>query len=357
MKIYLPKPRIPSARPWFFALISSFFILHSAFAQISFINLTSLATNVTTSSALITIPGVCVNYTYTVVNSNNVIIGDPIPTAFGKVNSSFSYISNELVLLAQMPYQYNTNLAALLNAQSNSFVAATNALTGANAWLSAQVTLNQTHSLTVSNDLFTFLATNVFLPAGAHMNFDGGLIASDGLGNIDLTAGSTNGNVYIKNNGLAKYYFGANPANPGVSGTAYSISNNLSAHLDLSATATGYAQLVCRASLTGFPYATIYCDNAGNIEFIDALDGSLLGLNGGAGTIDITDASGLGQHLDGSGNATFDANASFIGGHAALKPDSHGAGGATLMLQASDTGRPMYLHITSTGVITATNAP
>jgi hypothetical protein len=83
-------------------------------SQITFINLTSLATNVTTSSALITIPGVCTNYPYTVVNSNNLVIGDPIPSAFAEVNSSFSYISNQLAILAQMPYQYNTNLAALL---------------------------------------------------------------------------------------------------------------------------------------------------------------------------------------------------------------------------------------------------
>ena len=62
-------------------ILSSFCILHSSFSQISYINLTSLATNVAASSALITIPGVCSNYTYTVVNSNNIIIGDPIPNS------------------------------------------------------------------------------------------------------------------------------------------------------------------------------------------------------------------------------------------------------------------------------------
>jgi hypothetical protein len=98
-------------------------------AQISFINLTSLSTNVTTSSALITIPGLCTNYTYTVVNSNNLVIGDTLPTAFGKVNSSFAYVSNELVLLAQMPWQYNTNLAALIGVQSNLLAALTNQIT------------------------------------------------------------------------------------------------------------------------------------------------------------------------------------------------------------------------------------
>ena len=209
----------------------------------------------------------------------------------------------------------------------------------------------------MSNDLFTFLATNVFLPAGAHMNFDAGLVTSDGAGNLDLTAGAPNGNIYVKNNASGQYFFGYNPDNPGVSATAYSISNSVSSHLDMSATSAGYAQLACRAGLNGFPDATIYCDTSANIDLIDAVDGSIISLNGGVGTIDITDASGDGQHFDGWGNATFDANASFISGHAALLPDSHGAGGTTLMLQASNNGTPMYIHITSAGVITATSAP
>ena len=42
---------------------------------------------------------------------------------------------------------------------------------------------------------------------------------------------------------------------------------------------------------------------------------------------------------------------------AIIIPDTGGMGGTTLMLNAQDNGTPMYLHITSLGVVTATGSP
>lgn len=76
-----------------------------ASAQIQLIATYGETTNTVTSSAVITlaglctIPGVCTNVSftitnapYTAVNSNYIIIGDPMPTAWAKANENFTYL-------------------------------------------------------------------------------------------------------------------------------------------------------------------------------------------------------------------------------------------------------------------------
>ena len=45
-----------------------------------------------------------------------------------------------------------------------------------------------------------------------------------------------------------------------------------------------------------------------------------------------------------------------MNGNAVIQNDSSGNGGTTLMLNAQDNGTPMYIHVTSAGVITATSS-
>ena len=60
--------------------------------------------------------------------------------------------------------------------------------------------------------------------------------------------------------------------------------------------------------------------------------------------------------VDVNGDINFTGNLRF-NGSAVIQADSGGNGGTTLMLNASDTGTPMYLHVTSLGVATWTSSP
>jgi hypothetical protein len=146
----------------------------SAFSQsgYQYINLTGLSTNLTTSTARITIPGVCTNYVYTVVNSNNIIIGDPIPAAFAKVNSTFNYLSN---LLATSGGGGGGG-GGSGNAQTNN--------TGTQWWPGKQ-------GMTNANNTFAGTFTGAFSGAvsASRISADSGAITSDGSGN--LTVGGT----------------------------------------------------------------------------------------------------------------------------------------------------------------------
>lgn len=268
------------------------------FGQVQYINLTSLATNTVTAGGQLTITNVCTNAPYETVRSNNLIIGDPLSTAFAKVNTTFSYSSN----------QFNT--------LSNNLAVVTNAL-------------------------------GVFLATG-EMWFDTGKITSDGNGNVLL-----GGNLFTKTNASDAFFLGANSANPGIEFAAW----NQGVESGIAQLSPNVATLVVRQNLNGSPYALIYIDDTG----IAALNGGPSAGDGlwcnADGTLTLIDTSGSGQHFDGSGNVTFDANVSFLGGQSTITPDSLGNGGTTLMLQASDNGAPMYLHINSSGTITATTSP
>ena len=62
-------------------------------AQFSYVNTTTLHTNVATSSGSISMPGITTNHSFTTVSSNYTI-GDPLATAFGKLNGDFAFIAN-----------------------------------------------------------------------------------------------------------------------------------------------------------------------------------------------------------------------------------------------------------------------
>lgn len=250
----------------------------------------------------------------------------------------------------------NSTAWGKVNNNNNTFTAWYNALVLTNAWLGGDLTANTTAINVVSNNLATVTnALGAFLATG-EARFDAGKITSDGSGNLNLTAASPNGNLFFQNNSSAQYYFGPDPANPGVAGTAYSIADGLSVHMDVVATSSGYAQLTCRQGNNGTPYSGIYCDVSGDANLADDVDGSLMNLNAG-GAIDLQDASGTGLHFNGSGQASFDGGVTFLGGGAAIVSDSYGNGGTTLMLNASDTGSPMYLHVDSGGSITVSSSP
>ena len=269
------------------------------FAQVQYINLTALTTNTAVSSGgQITIPSVCSNAPYSTVKTNNLIVGDPLSSAFAKVNATFSYSSNQF------------------NSLSNNLALVTNAL-------------------------------GVFLATG-EMRFDAGKITSDGNGNVSMT-----GNLFTQTNATDAFYFGADPANPGVAATAWHQGVE-SAQMEMS---PNVATLFTRPNLNGSPvYSIIYLDDTGVAALSGANNSSGFWANAD-GTVTVIDTSGAGQHFDGSGNVAFDGNVSFAGGAAAITPDTFGNGGTTLMLQASDTGAPMYLHVNSSGALTVTTSP
>jgi hypothetical protein len=46
--------------------------------------------------AIITITGLVTNAPFSTINSNNVIIGDPLPLAFTEVNNDFIYVESQI---------------------------------------------------------------------------------------------------------------------------------------------------------------------------------------------------------------------------------------------------------------------
>jgi len=81
------------------------------------VDLTTTRTNVTSSTALISITNICTNAIYFSVNSNTIVIGDSLPTAFNKVNSN-------------------------------------------SVWITSRFTNDEAAALTISNRVETFIATN-----------------------------------------------------------------------------------------------------------------------------------------------------------------------------------------------------
>ena len=84
--------------------------------NLEFVQLTGTITNLVTSTARITIAGAGItNQTYSTVNSNSVVTGDPLPLAFTKVNHSLLYLSiqqTNLTLRSIAPVTHSTNSTA-----------------------------------------------------------------------------------------------------------------------------------------------------------------------------------------------------------------------------------------------------
>ena len=221
------------------------------------------------------------------------------------------------------------------------------------------------NSNSLDADTLAWIASLEVVPGGA-MNFDAGLITSDGSGNISANSlNNTNGPVGINNLGdtggetdpsqiLMGQFSGGSPCwivmqGQGkmsfYSGSGSFIHENHGIHL---VCATGQENTHPNWSdgpmVVGLDYAadlpsTYFPDNSFSVE------GYI-----GAGTYSPA------YPLDVNGDINFTGNLRF-NGSAVIQSDSGGNGGTTLMLNASDTGTPMYLHVDSTGTATWTSSP
>lgn len=97
-------------------------------AQLQLIDLTTPHTNVTINSALLSIPNLCTNASYTASNPAAVTLGDSWNTVGGKINSSFNFCSNQFNLVLNLQNEVVSNWQACLVSLSNltSNTAATN---------------------------------------------------------------------------------------------------------------------------------------------------------------------------------------------------------------------------------------
>jgi hypothetical protein len=100
----------------------------AARAQIYTIDTTTLTTNVTTSSAWISITNVCTNIVYTTLNSNSVTTGEPLFTAFNKVNLNFSYVEGQIAGIS-------TNGGTIYPSNTWSLTTITSAMANTSYWI------------------------------------------------------------------------------------------------------------------------------------------------------------------------------------------------------------------------------
>ena len=249
-----------------------------------------------------------------------------------------------------------------VNNNNNNFVGWLNQTTATNNLLAVQQAAIAAGYGLITNEL------GIFLTSG-EMSFDHGRITSDGGGDVVIGGSAafadnqaefdSAGNLRLTGGGYV-YFQSANQAYLGPAttwggmwlmvydGSTYSSSILIGP--------TFFSQQV-RSGQTGPQSSLLYLDQTG-IATLNGGPNASCGIWFNAdGTITLIDSSGGGEHFDGAGNAAFDGTASFIGGGAALTPDSRGNGGTTLMLNASDTGTPMYLHVDSNGTATWTPSP
>jgi hypothetical protein len=97
-------------------------------AQIYSIDTTTLSTNVTTSSAWISITNVCTNAVYSTLNSNNVTTGESLFTAFNKVNLNFNFLETQFNGIA-------TNGGTLYPSNAWSLTTITSGMANASYWI------------------------------------------------------------------------------------------------------------------------------------------------------------------------------------------------------------------------------
>jgi len=327
-------------------LTFSFCILHSAVAQLQFINLTSTTTNTTTSSANITIPGVCSNATYYVTNYNNVIVGDTIAAAFAKMNSDLAYCSNEFGLLINLPNQINTNWQSYSVGLSN-FVANVG-LT--NSQISSNLTLVSSNFLIVSNN-FTAISNRFVIISN---NF---VVVSNNFATVSNTVSrffATNAPLH-----LPDIYDVSNKVGILQPSPAYALDVNGPIHFTGGSSSAGISMVLgndgvgtmlwnvyngataqpVRFGLAGT--AGFFASSGGGYVYFDSTQAQL-GHDGGpqefsvnsSGGMDVIDASSTGLHLDGSGHFINDQSFSSDGG--TFSSDGSGNVTCTSLTQTSD---------------------
>lgn len=69
-------------------IIATLLLSACAASAIQYVDVTTRVTNVVTTTGRITVTNQFTNAVYVAVNSNSVTIGDPLPTAFNKVNTN-----------------------------------------------------------------------------------------------------------------------------------------------------------------------------------------------------------------------------------------------------------------------------
>ena len=202
--------------------------------------------------------------------------------------------------------------------------------------------------------------------AGGPMDFDGGLITSDGAGNISANSiNNTNGAFGINNNGdtggetdpsqiLMGQFSGGSPCwivmqGQGkmsfYSGSGSFIHENYGIH---EVCALGQQDNHPNWSDGPLVIGVDYATDLPGTYFPD----NSLSVEGYAGFGNYSP----GYQVDVTGDINFTGSL-YNNGSAVILPDSSGNGGTTLMLKSQDNGTPMYLHIQSDGSFSVSTSP
>ena len=281
-----------------FAILTLTALAFVARAQLQMVDLTTRTTNASwTSGSLLTVFGVYTNKSYTTTNPATVTIGDPIPTAFSKVNGNFVYMSNQLFQALLLPNQINMN------------------------W--------QTYSVGLSNYMTT-LAYNMGVTNAWIINH----------------VATNHGSGYYFTNGFYWGTFYGDGRNVLISGTNLD-TGTVNSNAQDYATLTWLQSLLTPGAHMNFDGGLITSDGSGN----------LVGTTWRGGLIDNGYSSGPSGYIpvaNGDGTWTWQTTNT---PPAIVIPDTGGMGGTTIMLNAQDNGTPMYIHVTSLGIVTATGAP
>ncbi|MDR3459542.1 MAG: hypothetical protein P4N60_19100, partial [Verrucomicrobiae bacterium] len=185
-------------------LISLVIFATSAFSQrVYFVDTTTLTTNSTSGGGyLITIPGFCTNAYFTTQNTNNIITGDFLPVAFGKLNTNGITLSNLLVVVVTnggTGYQLSgtfTNSILTHSLITNSAIT-NSSLAGNGQYVTAINGANLTTGTVNSNQLDAATLTWLGTLGGGSANFIASPLAITAPnGELYLTAGTNSFNGY-----------------------------------------------------------------------------------------------------------------------------------------------------------------
>lgn len=147
----------------------------SASAQIQLIDRTTRVTNTATSLSRVTITNFFTNIVMVVTDTNHVVIGDPLYTAFGKVNDNFSWLSNSVRTATgtngQTPYRTNTGMGYYWGNVPAGNVGITNAYT-TNTTAGADGRVTNIAASLIVGAITNLVPTNASLPSvSGHIGF------------------------------------------------------------------------------------------------------------------------------------------------------------------------------------------